>query len=61
VQARGWLRRIWAAGPLEEGVAATTTTGQGEAVDKGTEGAAVGAIVGEAVGVVAAVGVVERG
>jgi len=55
------LRQNRAAGPLEEGVSDTTTTGQGEAADKGTEGAAVGAIVGEAVGVEAAVGVLDRG
>jgi len=55
------LRENRAAGPLEEGVSTTTTTGQAEAADKGTEGAAVGAIGGEAVGVEAAVGVAERG
>ena len=55
------MRKICAAGPLEEGVSDTTTTGDAEVADKGTEGAAVGALGGEAVGVEAAMGVVERG
>ena len=55
------MRQNRAAGPLEEGVSDTTTTGEEEVVDIETEGAAAGALVGEAVGVEVAVGVEEWG